>query len=219
LYDKLLRQRPELPSHELAEAIGKSFLSPETKRSLFDSGSRHKDLEHRRAALRQLRDIDHNLFVEKLVQSLQALPAEALATSSLKPGEKWLAALVTQTADPRAWKALEKVARRSGVALRVEYLENAGLVEDAEKEVCRKERLAFLAAFLEDTAVRDVARHVTWVRFFAAGSDFSRLEVRNFAAMWIAGMLKLPEEAKPDWGEAQWARLRGKVREELRRAR
>jgi hypothetical protein len=185
---------------------------------LFDAGSRHKRLDHRLVALTHLKEIDCNLFVHRLIEALEDLPGEA-GTSPLSPRDNYIAALVTQTTDPRAWRALEKVAKRSGVALRVEYLYTASEVADAERDECRKERLAFLAAFLRDTTTRDIAHHVNWNSSFAAGRCFPYLEVRSFAAMCAASLLKLSVEPAPDWSDAQWDTLRRQIRGETRGAR
>ena len=54
-----------------------------------------------------------------------------------------------------------------------------------------------------------------------AGREYKRLEVRNFAAMQLAELLKIDADPEPDWTPAQWAELRAKVqakvKEELRR--
>ena len=44
-----------------------------------------------------------------------------------------------------------------------------------------------------------------------------RLEVRNFAAMRIADILKVPVEPTPQWSLDEWARLRDQMREALKR--
>jgi hypothetical protein len=216
LYRKVLEDRSELSSDPLAEAIGKSALPRERKVALLAPAARHKIASHRRAALWALNDAAPDLAAARLIESLEKLPPVTQQFTDLGPDEAAFAYLVPRSADPQVWKALEKAARRSGVGLRFEYLE--GVVRGGAEGPQRKQTLAFLAAFLDDTNVRDVKRDVKWRTFFAAASEFPQMEVRNFAALSIAQVLGLPDAPKPTWGEGEWAGLRRKVREALRQA-
>jgi hypothetical protein len=215
LYRTLLDRRPDLDSDDLAQAIGTSSLPRGEKVALLAPATRHKGAGHRLAALERLADLAPDLFAERLVESLDGVPAPKWDDPRWRD-ESAFAWLATRTADPRVWQALEKATRRSGVALRLEFLQTVAAPWGAESPY-RKERLALLAAFLDDTAVRDLTRDVKRDAFFAAGKEFPCLEVRNFAAMGIAGVLGLPANPRPEWGEADWAWLRRVVREVLRR--
>jgi hypothetical protein len=46
-----------------------------------------------------------------------------------------------------------------------------------------------------------------------AGDADERIEVRNFAALQLASLLGMKVDVKPDRSAAEWAVLRGKVRQ------
>jgi hypothetical protein len=83
----------------------------------------------------------------------------------------------------------------------------------------RERGLAFLSAFLDDSTVRripqggDIATRLKYED--CAASTFPEMEVRNFAAMEIACILKMCDSPNPSWTQAQWAGLRTKVRAKL----
>jgi hypothetical protein len=212
LYRTVLDERPRMESWPLAEAISTSPLPRGEKVALFLRASRHKELEHRRAALWELKDLDEEVFVERLVETLETLPA--------KPkGPYWFCReaafghLVVRTADPRTWRALEKAAKRADVGLRMEFLRAVAWGPDGPQ---RKERLAFLAAYLDDATMRDTDSAPVKYAGPSAGDDYPRLEVRDYAALQLAWLLKLPDQPKPEWKPEQWAELRARVRKALK---
>jgi hypothetical protein len=213
LYCTVLDERPEMESWSLSEALGKSSLPCGEKVELFLRASRHKNLEHRRAALWELKGLDQKVFVERLVETLESLPTKPEGPY-WKCREATFARLVVQTADPRAWRALERAAKRADVGLRMEMLEGVG--GDA-KDPQRKERLAFLAAFLDDATIRDPRSDAKMFEGPHAASQYPRLEIRDYAALEIATLLKLPEKSRPEWKPEEWAALRAKVRESLKK--
>jgi hypothetical protein len=151
--------------------------------------------------------LDAGAFAERLVETLESLPAKLKGPCSNCP-EATFAGLVVQTADPRAWQSLERAARRADVGLRMEILKETTWDRTGRQ---RKERLAFLAAFLDDATVRDTRSDPEKYEGLPAGVEYPRLEVRDFAALELARLLKLPVGPKPEW-----AGLRAKVREALK---
>ena len=125
--------------------------------------------------------------------------------------ESYFACLVGNTGNPRAWRALEKAAKRCDVGLRMELM----------GELCRfgakhsKEQLAFLSAFLDDSTLRDMNSDPRRFEGFPAGDDFARLEVRNYAALEFGRLLKLKRTPEPTWNDEQWAQFRTEVRKAL----
>jgi hypothetical protein len=187
-------------------------LPRETKIELFPGAGHHKDLRHRLPALRELKNLEPKAFVDVLVETLESLPATPKDPyGSCLEGS--LAGLVGQTADARAWRTLDRVARRSDVGLRMEFLNRVG----QDHKGMRRERLAFLAAFLDDASVRDARSDLKMYGGWPAGYEFPRLEVRDLAAWKIASLLKLAAEPKPDWKQEQWAQLRTQARKALKR--
>ena len=77
-------------------------------------------------------------------------------------------------------------------------------------------RFAFLAAFLDDAAVREMPDASFERGKFTgpcAGFGISRLAVRDFAAMQLARILDMKESPDEFWTNTQWEELRRKVRE------
>jgi hypothetical protein len=207
LYETALRKRPELISWPLTRAIACSRLPRAQKVKLLVEGAKHRDAQHALYALGDLKDLDARQFVPSLIQALESLPRTPAGYYWLC-SESHLGGLVSETSDPRAWETLRKVARRSDVGLRMEFL--AG-VSDPEAVTHRKQRLAFLTAFLGDSTVRDARSDPKRFEGFYAGHGFPRLEVRNFAVMKLAALLKVRAEPRPDWTPRQWAEFRAKV--------
>jgi hypothetical protein len=216
VYRAVLEDHPGFQSWPVAEAVGNSPLPRPEKLRLFLAATRHPNLEHRPAALRELKRLDAELFVERLVETLEALPAKPEAPYWMCR-EATFAGLTRQTADPRAWRALERAGKRADVGLRMEILQRAA--GEPEEGPLREERLAFLAAFLDDATLRATPSDPKRYEGFPAGHEYPWLEVRNFAALQLAALLKLPEKPKPGCKPEEWAALRAKVRQALRQER
>ncbi len=214
LYRTLLDRRPEMQSDRIAKAITASSLPRQTKVDLFLYAGKHKNLEHRRAALAELKELDEPSFVTVLSETLELLP-KTPAKPYWDCPEASFASLVTESEDARPWETLAKVARRSDIGLRLEFMRpmHHRIVSKRQQE----QRLHFLAAFLDDSAVRDANSNPPLFDGPHAGFLFPRLAVRDFAAMQIASILNLPAEPEPDWTSEQWAKLRAQVREALQR--
>jgi hypothetical protein len=120
---------------------------------------------------------------------------------------------VLATDDPKAWETLEKVAKRSEVDLRIQFMNPMNYNYVGARQ--RQQRLKFLAAFLDDAEALDVRafEHLG----VCAGLKFTRLEVRDLAAMQIASILEMPDRPARDWTAEQWEKLRKKVKEALKR--
>jgi hypothetical protein len=70
-----------------------------------------------------------------------------------------------------------------------------------------------------DRTVRDIKDHPEkYTGPYAGFEGFSRIEVRDFAAMRIAGLLGLRVQPRPSWASAEWAGLRRQVRKALDQA-
>jgi Trp operon repressor len=182
--------------------------------SLFLHATTNQNLEHRRAALWELRKLDEERFVGILVDNLNAIsptPKEPY----WKSREAALANLVMETDDARVWKVLLAAARRADVGLRMELMNPMCYTYIGQRQ--RKQRLEFVAAFLDDATVRDDKSNPALFDGPYAAFTFPKIEVRNFAAMQIACILHLPEEPKPEWTSKQWTALREKVRANMRR--
>src|SRR5262249_17947453 len=121
LYKTILDERPKIETWPVAEAVAKRSLPKDEKRDLFLHASRHKNLSHRRVGLSQLQKFDPQHFLTILLETLNALPRSPTEPYWVCP-EAGIARVVLNTDDPRAWNMLEKVAKRSDVGLRMEFL-------------------------------------------------------------------------------------------------
>jgi hypothetical protein len=210
VYRTLLDERPDMHSWALAHVLTLSTIPRQKKVEALMYAGRHKSLDHRFCAAQELRNIDEAAFVEILEETLDNLPKSP-------KGEYWMcregyfAALVGGTGNPRAWRALEKAAKRSDVGLRMELI--GQLCRSGAKH--SKELLAFLSAFLDDETLRDMNSDPRRFEGFPAGDDFARLEVRNYAALEIGRLLKLKSTPEPTWNDQQWAQFRAEVRKAL----
>jgi len=213
LYKTILDERPKIQSWPVAEAVAKSSLSDDKKRELFLFASRNKDLAHRRFGLSQLQKLDPQQFTTILLATLESLPKTPTEPYWACP-EAAYALLVVATDDARAWKMLEKVAKRSDVGLRMEFMNGMG---NSYIKGQRKQRLEFLAAFLDDAEAPDVKANSKMFGGPHAGFTFNRLEVRDLAAMTIASILEMPDAPDMNWTPAQWEKLRNQVKERLKK--
>lgn len=214
LYRTVLDERPYMQSWPIAEAISRSSLPSQKKWEVFLQASTHENLDHRRAALHALQQLDSQQFLKLLLATLESLP-----NTPMQPywrcSEGTVAHLVLATDDPRAWRVLRTVAKRADVGLRMTFL---NVMTDAPNEDHRRQqRLEFLAAFLDDTAVRDEQSNRELFNGPYAGFMFPRLAVRDFAAMQIARILKLSIEPKADWTAQEWEAFRSRVKATLDR--
>jgi hypothetical protein len=214
LYLDVVDKRPGVDSTDLAQAIAESALPPARKLELLLHVVRGTNIRHRVSALGALKDLDAHMFAQLLVQSLEALPQKAKGPYWSRP-EISHAYLVAETADPRPWRALLNVARRSPVEVRLEILNGVGGSPGDNKQ--HGERLHFLAAFLDDTAVRERAFNPNSLDGPRAAPEFERMAVRDLAAIEIAYILELPAEPTPEWSAEQWTKLRAEVRQALDR--
>ena len=110
---------------------------------------------------------------------------------------------------------LEKVAKRSDVGLRMEFMNpmNYSLLEGR----LRQQRLEFLAAFLDDAEAPDVKANPEMFSGPHAGFTFTRLTVQDLAAMEIASILGMPDQPDRNWTPEQWEKLRTQVKQALKR--
>jgi hypothetical protein len=119
------------------------------------------------------------------------------------------------TDDAGAWKTLRRVAKRSDVALRMEFLNHMKYSYIGARQ--RQQRLDFLAAFLDDAEAPDVTRNPKMFEGPHAGFRFRRLEVRDLAAMEIASILGMPDRPDMTWMPERWKKLRAQVKGRLKK--
>jgi hypothetical protein len=216
VYRRMLAERPELTDSAVADAVAGAALPAETKRELFVEAARGKALDNRIDGIARLQEFDPAKALELLLAELDRVPETPAGNYGSCP-ESRLAGPVRQFNDPAAWAALEKTARRVDVGLRMEYLDAMTRPDLSPAE--RTASMAFLAKFLDDATVRDVAGSTKYEGPYAGFIGFPKIEVRNFAAQELAWFLDLDAEPKPEWTTAEWEKFRADVRRALDRER
>jgi hypothetical protein len=214
LYQTAFDRSPHMQSRLVALAVCYSELPRNQKMELLIQGARHEIRANRESALGVISGLDHDFFIEVTLKLLDGLPRTPKGSYWRCPEEQ-VVYLVLHTDDNRVWKALEKTARRVDVGLRMQLLKRAATSGDTSQR--RPERLAFLRSFLDDATLRDVESDPDRFVAVPAGDGFPRLEVRNYAAMEIAELLKLERKPMPTWDDKQWAQFQDEVQQALKR--
>lgn len=189
----------------LPDAVLRSSLRREEKVDLLSPAARQKDPDRYLNAIRAVQKLDQARFCALVLDRIQAFPTEGPFSP---PGpEAHLMQLVRECGDPRVWEAARDLAKRAPVGLRIEVLYWIG--EKGERGHLR-EKLQLLKTFLDDMAVRAGSSNFG-ERFFAA-SAYPRIEVRDFAALTLAGLvgIDIPENARRS--KEEWARIRTQVK-------
>ena len=201
---------PEASPGWLTKALAGCRLPRDRRVEALAAFARRGPLAHRRAALA---DLDGGACATILLPLLEGLARDAAGPYWTSP-EAGLAHVVMAVEDDGVWRAYLRAARRSAVGLRLEMMNpmNYAYIEGKN----RGRRLAFLAAFLDDPAGRDLADDPGRFAGPCAAFTFPRMEVRNFAAMQLACVLGLGD-AQPDesWDAGRWERFRAAVRARL----
>lgn len=212
VYRTVLDKYPNLNSAPLAAALTRCSLPVKDKLDFLLTAARHEKYVHTRPAFRAIRELDQKRFDALLLATIEGLRVGALDKYWTCPGAH-LAGLAVESDEPRVWPTLTAVAGRAPVGLRMELL---SLFDNPRDTRHRAERLRFLANFLNDSAVRDV-KVDSRLDGRNAGDWYERIEVRDFVAIQLVSLLEIRVEVKPDRTPAEWAALRDKVREALKR--
>ncbi len=212
LYKTILEKRPDVKSEEFADVFAKSKAPAKAKIELFALGAKHKDFNHRHHALAALRNLDQKQFDALLLETIESFPKDV-------KGPYWLSIEVSisrqaiDSTDPKIWVALEKVARRSSLGLRMEILNELG---NPGRPECRVERMRLFGAFLDDPELRD-EKSDKRLEGPGAGFYYRRIEVRDFVAVQLGGLLGIEVEVDRERSPKEWAKIRDKIRETLKR--
>jgi hypothetical protein len=210
VYRALIDTRPRHhdSAWRYAQALAEGPLPTADKRKALEYAARQENPNVRWGAIKYLRAVDPKLAHEILLAALANIPVEADRHDSV------LAFVVAECADADEWRALGLAVRRADPGGRLELLQKVARATAPEG---RKHRLALLAEYLTDDAVRSASENRSrfqWTDF--AGSAFNRLEVRNFAAARLAKVLGVDADLDKDWTAAQWAELRARVRAKVK---
>ena len=214
IYQEMLDNRPFLDSGAIAEAIATARIPIAEKRDAFLYGAKHKKMTHRLAALWALKDIDAKQFNAILLQLIEGLPKD-IDETYWSSAEASIPSMILESSEPKIWVALEAAAKRATPGFRMTLLNNLGYPTEVRR---RGERLRLLVAFLDDDAFRGNESVDRRFGAPAAGFPYAAISVRNFAALELAGMLKIEVPFDDKRAEADWAKIRDQVRTTALRA-
>jgi hypothetical protein len=196
----------------LAEAVAASRLPKEVRVKELSEFAQRGSLERKRCVLLALAPLEPQRCAEIVGPLLKQLPKDATGPYWTCP-EAGFTHVVQRLEDDGVWREYLRAARRGTVGMRLEMM--GPMTYDYIGDKNRERRLAFLAAFLGDTAVRDMAAAPDKFQGPCAAMTFPRIAVRDFAALQIAQILGLEDAPDEFWDADQWGRLRDKVRGKL----
>lgn len=203
---------PRMWPHPLTEAILESNLKPEEKAEAVEALCvRLKDDPRIRVALQDFAKLNPARCAELLKPQIARLPEDVD-----EPYWTCEAAAFTHVVmlleDDAIWADYLKAAKKASIGLRMEMMHTMcyGYVGDKN----RARRLAFLAAFLDDAELRDVATSPKKYEGPHAGFTIDVLSARDLAAMTIGSLLKI--RGPNELGTAEeWTAYRATIREAL----
>ncbi|MBX9626151.1 MAG: hypothetical protein K2X82_20300 [Gemmataceae bacterium] len=184
VYRALLRRRPLLWSWGYAAEVGASTLPPAEKVAVLSEGAGHARELHRAAALDVLLAVDPPVGRKLLRGTLEQAAARKWACDV--PAR--FVFLVERSADTASWDALAAVTRRATPHERARaVLAVDSRPREAREPALRRERLRFLAGFLDDREAEP--NDPPWAK---------GIEVRGYAAAKLAGVLWSPARGPLD---------------------
>jgi hypothetical protein len=195
-------------SFALAEALVTAKMPQAERNALLAKFAQGGSLTHQRCALQVLAKVDQQKCAELTLTAVQNFVRTPDVLGYSDSPEASFAHVVMQIDDVRVWRAYLRAARRSDSGLRMEMMNPMNYTYVGERN--RALRLAFLASFLDDEAVR-----ASVDGSFAAFS-LPQIAVRDFVAIKLGGILGILKVHPPDsWKPKQWSELRAQVREAL----
>src|SRR6185295_1956502 len=207
--------KPDVQLFDLAHLVLTSRL-PEEARIQAVSGMAQrlgKD-PRRRSVLQNFAKVDPKGCAAMLLPILKGLPKDVDEPYwTCEPAS--YQHVVMQLEIDEVWKEYLKAVRKAAVGLRMEMMNamNYGYIGDKNRE----RRIALLAEFLDDSELRDRNSSATKFQGPCAGFTIARLEVRNYVAEKLSYMVHVLAQPDEFWTDEQWAELRSKVREALKK--
>ena len=209
IYRAILAKDPLTDSGSIVSAIESSKLPPNEKTRLLLIGASHTNLQHRGSSLWALKELDRQQFSAILTKTLDGFSGTRTAALWGCP-EGAMADLVVEADEEIAWQALERLAKKANLELRLEILKRCGYSKPPSER-----RLKFLATFLDDQEVRVSAVNATRFGPYAF-YQFPKMEVRNAAASVIGSILDFKNLPADEWQAKDWEVFREQVRIALR---
>ena len=204
--------KPDTYCHYLTYAIRDSKMTLEEKSHLLSILLNELPDKQKRSAVQSLAHINKNLTAELVMPLIEKLPTD-VNEPYWKSEAANLTHVVMHLDDVAVWKRYLLVAKKAAVGLRMEIMNpmNYSYINDKNENF----RLAFLASFLDDQAIRDSSVDSRFSGPCAAFT-FKKISVQDFVTMKLSSMLlKSQDYPESNWSDEQWETRRQKVREIL----
>jgi len=200
--------RSSLQPSTLAEAIAGARLPKEERVKLLIEFLSKDSIEHNRCVLQVLAELDAKKCAELVGPIIDELPTRPSQALWICP-EAHYTHVVMRLEDDAVWKKYLEHTRKCETALRMEIMNpfNYSYIKDKN----RQRRLAFLAAFLDDDALRQTNQTGPYAAF-----KIPKMTVRDFVAMQVASILDLKDRPDEFWSAEQWTQLRETVKKALK---
>jgi hypothetical protein len=214
LYRTVLDKYPAASTSSLATALLRADLPIKEKLEVCLYASGHKTFPHRVRALEVLKGLDKERFNSLLLAAINALPTDVRGNYG-DWSEKPLVMLVLECDDPRVWRALERAAERAAVGFRIELIDSISWPYETRNE---QKRIQWWAYFLNDATLCDTTDSFKFESHRAR--PYVKITVRDFAALVLADHLGVEMDDLPAGEQRtpqQWADLRARVQQELKR--
>jgi hypothetical protein len=202
----------ETQPFSLAEAVAESPQPLDKRVQILAEFALRGSLAHKRSVLQVLAKLDGEKCSKLLTPILKTLPTDS-KKSYWTCEEAAFTHVVMQIEDDDIWREYLRAAKRSSIGLRMEMMNPMNYTYIGGKN--RQRRLAFLAAFLDDAAVRDKATDPEEFGGPSAGFAIPKITVRDFAANKMASILDLGDDLDTVSAAAEWEKLRERVRAKL----
>ena len=197
----------------LAEAVVEARLQRHEKSEALEALYREVgENSNRRSILQLMAEVDQPKTIQFLRPVLAKLPRTTEDPYWLCE-EAGYTHVVMQLDDDGIWNDYLAVVKKSEVGLRLEQMDSLAYLYVGQKN--RNRRIKFLAAFLNDKETRSLKAEGGKSSGPSAAFTFPKIQVRNFAAMNLALLLKLDEDPNEFWKRRDWKRLRERVRAAL----
>lgn len=198
----------------LARAISRSALSTESKTELLLRLAHKGGISCRSVATHAIALINHEAAKAPALAIVRSLPKDT-EVPYCGSAVGYVSHLVLAIDDDEVWQEFFRATRRAKVGLRLEWMNPFSYSYLQDRLQAR--RLAFLAAFLDDTTLRDDQVNAKKFDGPCAAFTFPKITVRDFSAMQIASILDISPLDSPDstWTAKRWEELRSKVKARL----
>ncbi|MCW3097883.1 MAG: tolB [Chthonomonadaceae bacterium] len=222
LYREMLNRYPHAVSWQIADLLQESPLSDAEKVPLLLRAAASGDAQQRLGAFWPLVAMKRPETAPILVARLDSLPATP-------PVDYWrceasgLALIVQTLDDPRAWAALERLAKRSDVGQRLEIITEFGNISVAATP--KRHRVEFLAKFLQDRTLRVIpgqqkaspASGGKYSEGVYADHDMPRITIQDSALRQIAYLIGMEDNPDATWTKEEWDTWRQNTLQALQR--